>query len=195
MTKASHFFLVFVASTCATLAQARADCKADLEAVIANTKTAGPYHQVTTITSGATTMNMQGNVILPDQFDITMPQGRMIMSKKGTWMQRDGKWMKMPDAMRKMVGNQVGMAGTQSMKNVTNLKCLGNQTYDGASYTAFDFDSSATVMGIASTSHATMYVSDGKPAVVIVDGQAMGRKSHTVQKITYDPSLKITEPK
>jgi hypothetical protein len=44
------------------------------------------------MTSGTTTM--EGNIILPDQFDLKMPQGRMMIAAQGTWMQQNGKWYK-----------------------------------------------------------------------------------------------------
>ena len=194
MTDIKFFLATFAAISAFTL-PALADCKSDLTAVIANTISGGGYHQETSIVSGTTKIAMHGDVIPPDQFDITMPQGRMIMTKAGTWMQHGGKWMKMPDTMRKIVLGQVSMGMSQGMKNMKNLKCLGTQPYDGGSYTAYEFDSSALVMGVASNSHAIVYVTDGRPAVIVIDGQAMGRKSRTIQKLTYDPSITITAPK
>lgn len=189
--------LKFALATAAMLyaVPAHADCMAEISSVMAGARTVGPYHQATTMISASRTMNIEGNVILPDQFDINMPQGRMIMTKNGAWMQKGGKWTKMPDTMRKMLGANVAQGAASSLKNIINTKCLGAQDFEGNSHTTYEFDTSGVAMGIKSKSHVTLYVDDGKPVVMVIDGEAMGRKSHTVQKITYDASIKITEPK
>ncbi len=172
-----------------------ADCKADLNTAWNNAMHGSPYHAETKVTSAGTNIEMMGNIIPPDQIDMQTPQGRMIMTKKGVWMQQGGKWTKMPDVMRKMIGGQVSVVSDQTMKNVSNLKCLGEKEFEGKSYTAYEFDTSGTAMGIKAQSHVTLYTEDGKIAVSVIDGEAMGQKSHTVQKITYDDSITITEPK
>lgn len=140
-------------------------------------------------------MQMSGNIIPPDQFDITTGQGRMILTKEGAWMQQGGQWSQMPDSIRKMMGGQAAIATEQALNNATNIKCLGDQAFDGTSYTAYEFDTSGEIMGVKTTSHATIYAADGRPAVSVIDGEAMGQKSHTVQKITYDSSITISVPK
>ena len=84
----------------------------------------------------------------------------------------------------------------QGMKNVKNLQCLGSQTYQGAQYNTFSFDSSGETMGIKSSSHIMMYTDgNNRPAWMEIDGKAMGKASKTIQHITFDPSITINPPK
>ena len=159
-----------------------ADCASDLNDVLAASMTSGPFRTETSISSAGTDMQMTGNIIPPDQFDINTGQGRMILTKEGAWMQQGGQWTQMPDMVRKMVGGQAAIATEQTLKNATNIKCLGEKDFEGKSYAAYEFDTTGEMMGVKATSHVVIYAEGGKPAVSIIDGEAMGQKSHTVQK-------------
>ena len=117
------------------------------------------------------------------------------MLKSGTWMKMGGKWTAMPQ-MSGMVQGMVSQGMAQGMKNVKNLQCLGSQTYQGAQYNTFSFDSSGETMGIKSSSHIMMYTDgNNRPAWMEIDGKAMGKASKTIQHITFDPSITINPPK
>jgi len=179
----------------ATTSQANADCMADIKSVMDAHMSAGPYHVSMTMNMGAKTMTNETDVILPSSFHMKSDKMETIMLKSGTWMKMNGKWTSMPQ-MSGMVQSMVSQGMAQGMKNVKNLQCLGSQTYQGAAFNTFSFDSSGEAMGIKSSSHITMYADDSnRPAWMEIDGKAMGKPSKIVQHITFDPSVTINPPK
>jgi hypothetical protein len=187
---------IFVAATLLSSAtSANADCAAELQAIMQGHATAGPYHVTMDQTMADKTRKIEADVILPSSFHMKMPEMETIMLKQGTWMKMDGKWRAMPGAMSGAVAKAVSTGMEKGMANVKNLQCLGPQSVEGKTYTTYDFDSSGEAMGVKATSHVTLYKGDnGLPAIMIIDGEAMGHKSKTVQHITYDPSITISPP-
>ncbi len=186
---------IIIVTLLAATTQARADCMADLKSVMDAHMAAGPYHVSMIMNMGAKSVKNEADVILPSSFHMKSDKMEAIMLKSGTWMKMGGKWMSMPQ-MSGMVQSLVSQGMAQGMKNVKNLHCLGDQTYQGAQYKAFSFDSSGEAMGIKSSSHIMMYVDDSnRPAWMEIDGKAMGKAGKTIQHITFDPSITINPPK
>ncbi len=176
-------------------AAAHADCAAELQAVMDGHLKAGPYHVTMDQTMAGKTRKMEIDAILPSSFHMKSPEMETIMLKQGTWMKMGGKWMAMPGAMSGMVSGAIATGMEKGMANIKNLQCLGPQSVEGKTYTTYDFDSSGEAMGIKATSHVTLYKGDnGLPAIMIVEGEAMGHKSKTVQHMTYDPAITISPP-
>ena len=175
---------------------ANADCKADLQAVIANHLKAGPYHADITIDSAGKTMKLSSDVILPDQFHMHMPQAEVIKTAKGVWMKIGGKWQAMPASVGKAMQGPIDQGLAQGLNNVKNLNCLGAQTYENQSLTGYEFDSSGEFGGIKSAAHVVLYTdpATGLPAYIAVSGAATGKKSTTMEHITFDPSITVTPP-
>ena len=186
---------IIIVALLAATSQAKADCMADLKTVMDAHMTAGPYHVSMVMNLGAKVMKNEADVIMPSSFHMKSDKMEAIMLKSGTWMKMGGKWMSMPQ-MSGMVQGMISQGMAQGMKNVKNLQCLGSQTYQGAQYNTFSFDSSGEVMGIKSTSHIMMYTDDSnRPAWMEIDGKAMGKASKTIQHITFDSSITINPPK
>jgi hypothetical protein len=177
--------------------EAHADCAADLQAVVEKLLKAGPYHTDMSMVAGGRTTDISSDVILPDRFHMTMPQGEVVKIKDGLWMKVSGKWQAMPASVAHAIQSPIDQGIAQGMKNVKNLNCLGPQDYDGQSFTTYEFDSSGEAAGIKSKAHVIMYVdaASGLPAWMIVNGEAMGRKSTMTQHVTFDPGITITQPK
>jgi hypothetical protein len=188
-------FKIIIVALFALASQAKADCMADFKSVMDAHMNAGPYHVSMTMNLGTKSMKNEADVIMPSSFHMKSDKMEAIMLKSGTWMKMGGKWMSMPQ-MSGMVQGMVSQGMAQGMKNVKNLQCLGSQTYQGAQYNAFSFDSSGEAMGIKSSSHIMMYTDDiNRPAWMEIDGKAMGKASKTIQHITFDPSITINPPK
>jgi len=184
----------------AAAAPSHAACMDDLKAMMQAHLAAGPYHVTMDMTSDQGSHKIEADVILPNSFHMVMPPMETVMVKEGTWMKMNGAWMKMPAAAAsQMSGNiansiKAGMDG--NMASIKNLQCLGAQPIEGQNLNAFSFDSSGEAMGIKASSHIMAYQdAQGRPFIMIIDGEAMGHKSKTVQHITYDPNIKITPPK
>ena len=188
---------LFLATTALLMAAsaAQADCTAEIKAMMDAHIKAGPYHVTMESTMGAMGTKMEGDVILPSSFHMKSDKMETVLLANGAWMKMGGKWMAMPAAMSTQVGASIKSNMDTSKMNLANVQCLGTQQVEGQSYTGYSFDSSAEVMGIKATSRITAYKSsNGLPAIMIIDGEAMGRKSKMTQHITYDPSIKISAP-
>ncbi len=174
---------------------AHADCTGEIQAMMQAHLKAGPYHVTMDTDMGGMSQKMEADVILPNSFHMKSPQMEAVMLKQGTWMKMGGKWMAMPASASGMMSQSIKTGMDTGMANLKNVQCLGSQQFEGKNYTGYSFDSSAEAMGIKASSHITAYKSDdGLPAVMIIDGEAMGKKSKMVQHITYDPSITIAPP-
>lgn len=188
--------LISLAAICAAATSALADCNAEFAGIWQGFMKAGPYHVEMQMTgAGGGTGAMQGDVIRPDKFHMTMPQGEMIMIGENVWMNMGGAWRQMPGTPGKMIKGQMSQSLDSGFKNHTNVQCLGATTYRDKAVTAYAFDSAGTFAGIKAKSHLQVYTINNLPAFIVVDGEAMGHKSHTEQAITYDPSITIAPPK
>lgn len=177
-------------------ASAHADCKADLQNVIDGHLQSGPYHADITVTADGNTMKFSGDIILPDKFHMTMPQAEMIKTAEGMWMKMAGKWQALPASVAKTMQSPIDQSIAEGLKNVENLVCLGAQTYENQNLIGFEFDSHGEVGGSKGTAHTVMYVDPATnlPAWIVIDGEAMGRKSTTTQHITFDSGITISPP-
>ena len=175
---------------------AKADCLAEIQGVMQAHLKAGPYHVTMESDMGGARRSMEIDVILPSSFHMKAANMESIMLKEGTWMNMNGKWMAMPGAMSGMMEQNIKTGMQGGLKNLSNVQCEGPQSLEGKTLNKYEMDSSGEAMGIKATSHITMYT-DGQnlPQIMMVDGEAMGHKSHTVQHIVHDPSITISPPK
>lgn len=188
--------LLAAAASLLFIVPAQADCLGDIQAIMQNHVKAGPYHVTMEADMGGMKNAMAIDVILPSSFHMKGQGMESIMLKEGTWMLMGGKWMAMPGNLSAMVEQNVKSGLETGWKGATNAQCEGAQAIEGQTLNKFELDSSSERMGFKANSHVTLYANDkGLPQIIMVDGEAMGKKSHTVQHITYDPSIKITPPK
>lgn len=178
----------------ATVTPSLADCKADLAAVL-KAQTSTPYRVEMTSTANGQSKRMTAEVVFPGSFHIKADGMEMVMVKKKAWMKAGGTWQAMPAEAGAMMSSMIESGVSKGIDAVKNVQCLGSQDYEGQSYDAYRFASSGEAMGISSTAEVTLYANGDMPAWVVVDGEAMGTRSVTVQKITPDPSITIKPPK
>ena len=189
------FLFLTTTAVCFSVTAAHADCTAEIKAMMDAHVKAGPYHVTMDMEMGAMKQKTEGDVILPSSFHMKSDRMESIMLANGAWMKMGGKWTAMPAAMTSQVSGSIKSNMDTSKMNLTNVQCLGTQQVEGQSYTGYSFDSSGEAMGIKATSHITAYKSsNGLPAIMMIDGEAMGRKSKMTQHITYDPSIRISAP-
>jgi hypothetical protein len=183
---------------CAWLAAttaAKADCLAEIKAIMDNHLKAGPYHAVMESSFGGTARTTEVDVILPSSFHMKSAGMESIMLKSGMWMKMNGKWTSMPGGMGAMMAENIKQGMDSGLKGLSNAQCLGPQPIEGVNLSKYEMDVSGEAMGVKATSHITMYASaQGLPQIMQVDGVAMGKKSHMIQHITYDPAIKIEPP-
>lgn len=111
-------------------------------------------------------------------------------------MNQGGQWTKMPMNMAGMVKQLTPDAIKQSYDNMANVQQLADAEVDGEATKVYEYDTSATIMGIKADSHVKLYVAKSNGLILRqdVDGKAMGIASQTISTYDYDPSINITAP-
>ena len=185
--------LALIAFAPATFADVKSDVLASHEAMLK----AGKFRMVGTTTSGKDTQQMWSEVQWPDRFHARNAGGEFIMIPGKTYMKQGGQWMVMPMDMGAMVKSFSPGAIRESFDNMANAKDLGEQELDGKTVRVYEYDTSATIMGIEAESHVKLYIDPGTKLVVRqeADSTAMGQKSRTVQDYEYDDSISIEAPR
>ncbi len=129
-----------------------------------------------------------------DRIHLTSPRVEIIMLPGGTWMRTGGAWNKPPIDMSGMVKNYrpLGEEALRAAKNVTDN---GMTTFQGQPAHSWTYDVDVAVMGVRANSHITTYLSPtGEILGSESDGVALGHKTHSVQKVTFDNSIRVTAP-
>jgi len=184
------FALAFVATF------AFADVKTDLLAAHEAMVEAGKFRTKGTSTTKDGTQELWSEVQWPDRFHARNAGGEFIMIPGKSYMKQGGRWMAVPMDMSAMVKNLTPDAIRQSYANITNEKDHGESTLDGATVHVYEYDTSATIMGIKADSHVKVWIDTDTGRVVKqeVEGSAAGMKSKTVQTYDYDPSIEVKAP-
>ena len=132
-----------------------------------------------------------------NRFRVTSEDTGFVILPEGIWM-RSGKsdWMQPPIDMSAMVKGMLPMAMKDVRSGTSNVKDLGMRNIDGKELRAISYDVNTKVMGFSSSSHNTVFI-DGSGRIVRSesDSTAMKQKSHAVQTIRYDDSIRISAPK
>ncbi|HET9033485.1 MAG TPA: hypothetical protein VFN25_11330 [Dokdonella sp.] len=130
------------------------------------------------------------------RFRATTSETSIVVLPEGTWMRSgDGQWMKPPVDMSGMFKRMIPSTIEDIRAGTSNIKDEGLQTIDGQSLRAISYDVNTKVMGVTVSSHNKVFIDDtGRIVRSESDSTAMGHKSHTVQTIHYDDSIKISAP-
>lgn len=184
--------LALLACAPAALADVKTDVLAAHEAMVK----AGKFRMVGTTSSGKDTQEMWSEVHWPDRFHSRTAGSEFIMVPGKTWMKQGGQWMAMPMDMSAMVKSMTPQAIRDTFANMQNEKDLGETTLDGRKVRVYEYDTSATIMGIKADSHVKVYIDPATHLMVKqeVDGSAAGQKSRTVQTYEYDDTISIDPP-
>ncbi|MEZ5461687.1 hypothetical protein [Dokdonella sp.] len=127
---------------------------------------------------------------------VVTDQMSFIILPEGTWMRSgDGQWTKPPIDMSAMFKRLVPSTIEEIRAGTSNVKDEGMQSVDGRELRAISYDVNTKIMGIAVSSRNTVYLDDsGRILRTVSDGSAMGHKTHTVQNIRYDDSIRVNPP-
>jgi hypothetical protein len=173
-----------------------ADCKTEIQSLLQSLETAGPYRMEMVMVANDDTTKMSVDMIMPHSMHMKGEGIEMLMTPKGVWMTQGGSLQKMPDEMKGQIQGMIRQGMSLGVQAVDKAECLGSATYEGGTFDLYKYQAKANFMGVDSSSEVSMYVGDdGKPSWLIVDGESMGIKSISTQKITYDGSITIAEPK
>jgi hypothetical protein len=192
---------VFAAALALAPAPVLADAKAEIIASHAAMMTKGKFKVESDISSGSDKTRSSATVVWPDRYHIVnqLAGGQVmevIVLPGSTYMKQGGQWSRFPMDMSAMIKAFSPDAMTQSQANMTEIEDLGSEAVDGRLARKFRYKTSATVMGIKSSSAVTTWIDDGTdlPIKQQVEGEAMGQKSTTMQTYTFDDALKVEAP-
>jgi hypothetical protein len=188
--------LILLAALLGVAAPAMADPKADIlaahEAMIAK----GKFRQANESISGDQVTKSTSEVQWPNRFHVTTPDMEMVLVPGETYMKQGGQWSKLPMDMGAMVKQLTPDAMRQGYENMTHIKQLPDGEVEGDPVSVYEYDTTATIMGIKAESHVVLSVdkATGLVARQVTDGKAMGVSSKTVSTYTYDDTISITAP-
>jgi hypothetical protein len=194
MTKFATMFCALILSAAAT--PALADCALDAKAMVSGMVKLPPFHLSIKTTSGNLESRMTGDVILPDNFRLVFGNSSMIMTPRGTWMFDKGKWKVLSqDAALNM--QHVLLSGlTEGLASMRNVRCNAKAKINGKVYKSIEFDTYKNPKDKMPLAHMTYYLNGkGQPLWIITQGHTAKGNSAVVQQFTYDPSIKIEDPK
>lgn len=150
-----------------------------------------------TSTSKGETSKATGEFDTMERMHMKTPDAEIIMVPEGVWMRSKGEgWMKPPIDMSGMFKQFMPKTVADIQKGMSNVKDEGMSTWQGKPTRVISYDMNTKVMGFSVKSHNRLWIDkSGLPIHSEVDSEAMGQKSHAVQDIIYDDSIRITAPK
>jgi hypothetical protein len=131
-----------------------------------------------------------------NRFRATTDKTSFIVTPEGTWMRNgNSDWTKPPIDMSAMFKRLLPATMEDIRSGTSNIKDEGTQSIDGVSVRAISYDVNTRIMGFSVSSHNRVFIDEsGRVVRSESDSEAMGNKSHTVQTIRYDDSIRISAP-
>lgn len=134
----------------------------------------------------------------PDRFHMTMPgvlEG--IIIDQTLYLNQGGGWLQVPLSADFMSG--FGLLGPDNQELLDTIKDVsfeGAELLNGVPCLVFNYDSSAVVGGITSTSSSRLWLgaTDGRVHQLVVTGEAAGVTSTTTIVYEYDPTIQVEKP-
>lgn len=132
-----------------------------------------------------------------ERMRIITDTGGFIVLPEGIWMRgsADEQWTKPPFDVGGMFKQLLPRSLSELRAQAKNVRDEGQRTIDGRSLRAISYDVDTRIMGISVSSSTTTYIdAEGRIARNESTGTAMGRKSTTVQNVSYDDSIRVAAP-
>ena len=150
---------------------------------------------ITTV-SGSDTMKSHGEYDTVDRIHFKNDKVEMIVLPEGTWMRTGKDWTQPPVDMGGMVKQFIPRSIEEMRAATKSATDDGMTTWNGQSLHAYSYDIDTTMMGIHVTSTNKIFINaSGQIVHVESNGEAVGRKSHTLQDVHYDDSIKVVAPR
>ena len=150
---------------------------------------------ITTV-SGSDTMKSHGEYDTVDRIHFKNDKVEMIVLPEGTWMRTGKDWTQPPVDVGGMVKQFIPKSIEEMRAATKSATDDGMTTWNGQSLHAYSYDIDTTMMGIHVTSTNKIFINaSGQIVHVESNGEAVGRKSHTLQDVHYDDSIKVVAPR
>ncbi len=176
---------------------ARADARDDLHAAYAK-MLASRFVSETVATDGkGKQTRSRAEFDSSERIRLSTDSGGFIIVPEGTWMRSgpEGAWSKPPFDVGGMLKNLLPQSLDDLRAGTRNIRDEGTRSVDGQSLRAISYDTETSIMGIKVSSHTVAFLdADGRIVRTESDGEAMGRKTRSVQTTRYDDSIRVTAP-
>ncbi|HSS06169.1 MAG TPA: hypothetical protein VLK83_03425, partial [Rhodanobacteraceae bacterium] len=150
---------------------------------------------ITTV-SGSDTMKSHGEYDTVDRIHFKNDKVEMIVLPEGTWMRTGKDWTQPPVDMGGMVKQFIPRSIEEMRAATKSATDDGMTTWNGQSLHAYSYDIDTTMMGIHVTSTNKIFINaSGQIVHVESNGEAVGRRSRTLQDVHYDDSIKVVAPR
>ena len=150
---------------------------------------------ITTV-SGSDTMKSHGEYDTVDRIHFKNDKVEMIVLPEGTWMRTGKDWTQPPVDVGGMVKQFIPRSIEEMRAATRSATDDGMTTWNGQSLHAYSYVIDTTMMGIHVTSTNKIFINaSGQIVHVESNGEAVGRKSHTLQDVHYDDSIKVVAPR
>jgi len=174
------------------------DARAALLRAINASLTAGPYRVVAAITTGASSIAMHGEVILPDRFHVFSsvsggPEREYIIMGSTTYAKVGSRWSAVQLDLSALLDNFVNRVDPST---ISNVRLVGREDVNGAPALAYTYVYTNNISGTEITNNDKMWVdaARGLPVKTVVDGSLNDSVYHSEQSIEYDSSITIETP-
>ena len=180
---------------------ALADCQSEIVDLMKRSQASGPFRTEATVTlTGGAAKGGETKLIV----EMNPPKAyrsrntkdgvttEMIMLDSKVWMNEGQGWKESPPEIAKAVAGSATKMQDAVLASIREPQCLGSQTVDGTSYTAYSFKSEMAGM----KADTKLYADPARklPVRSEMSGEAMGMKTRSVMRWTFDPSITIKAP-
>lgn len=179
----------------AAWADARAEVYAAWDAMVA----AGKYRTRIDATAMGQRYQQTIEIALPDRVRVEGgPGGDLVITPDGGWMRLPGAgWTEAPQSTREL--SKLFLSADylrQSKDGVRSVSALPAERLGGRPVRVYRIEQTMTVLKVQSSNTITLYVDavSGRPLRQIIEAEAAGQHSHTVQDIEYPDTLDIVPP-
>ncbi|MEO6065461.1 MAG: hypothetical protein ABIP49_06775 [Lysobacterales bacterium] len=193
----STALLLFAARTTAAT-DAAATVRKLLGESFAAMQAAKSFRATSVMEQGGKKVTVQNDTIWPDRFHVRSEGREFIFVPGATWMkQAGGTWDLLPVDMSELVRSLSPDAMRQSLANLENAKLIGAETLGERESIVIEYDTHATVMGIATRSHVKVWLDAASklPVKQQASGTAQGLESKTFTLYDFVSDLKIEAPR
>jgi hypothetical protein len=119
-----------------------------------------------------------------------------IILDKNTYMRAGGAWSVSPMDAGTMISGLLSSVSQDVIDGIKDVKLAGPDSVNGVPSFVYTYTTSIDLGGSQITSNIKLWVgvANGLPLKQEVDGEFAGVKSHTVQLVEYDKTIKIEAP-
>jgi hypothetical protein len=181
---------------CAFSSAAQADCLLDAKAMVSGMIKLPPFHIVIKTASNGVESRMVGEVVMPNSFRLAFGNSSMVMTPRGAWTFAKGKWQAESENVAVEMRHTLLNGITDGLSSMKSVKCTAKAKVNGKVYKAIAFDTYDKPKDKTPLAHVTFYLNkNDQPLVMITQARSTKGNSVIVQQFTYDPSIKIEDPK